>query len=507
MTWSRQGASRVKTNSNPTGSNRRRVLFVSAEIFPLAKTGGMADVCGALPAELARDGDIDILLMLPGYDDAFAVMEDLVEIGRLEDLPGGSARLLLGTLPDTDQQVVLLDQPQSFRRSGGLYVDEDGREWPDNGIRFAALCHAAVELALGRVRPQWRADLVHCHDWHTGLIPMLLAMEPGRRPTSILTIHNLAFQGLFPASLLDQLRLPRSLFSIDGYEFFGQISFLKAGIIFADKLTTVSHSYAEEITTPEFGMGLEGLLAQRRADLVGILNGIDTRFWDPQGDETLDMNYSSEDLRGKQACKAGLQRDWGLTLDPDAPLFVYAARLEDQKMADTLLDVLPDLLERRGAQIAILGRGNRMLEQGFAAWPARAPGRIAVRIGYAEEWARQLFAGGDMLIHGSRFEPCGLTPLYALRYGAVPIVRSVGGLRDTIVGVGEHTLSDGTATGFRFAEASGVAMLDAIDSALALFAERDLWDRVRRNGMRRDFSWRKSATRYRRLYDELMTSH
>ncbi|HVJ54273.1 MAG TPA: glycogen synthase GlgA [Aliidongia sp.] len=495
----------MTTHLLPFATNRRRVLFVSAEIFPLAKTGGMADVCGALPAALGREGDLDILLMMPGYDSVFAAMGELRELAQLKDLPGGDARLLVGLIPGTDQPLVLLDQPDLFRRPGSLYVDEEGREWPDNAVRFASLCHAAAALAAGRALPYWHADLVHCHDWHTGLIPLLLAAEP-RRPSTVLTIHNLAFQGLFPAPLFDELRLPSGSFSVEGCEFFGQISFLKAGINFADKLTTVSPSYAEEITTSEFGMGLEGLLARRRSDLIGILNGIDEVLWNPATDRMLADAYSADDLSGKSQCKTALQHEWGLAPDPDAPLFVFAARLEDQKMADTLLAVMPDLLERPGTQIAILGRGNRSIEEGFAGWPARAPGRVAARIGYAEEWARQLFAGGDMLIHGSRFEPCGLTPLYALRYGAVPIVRSVGGLKDTVVGVRESTLADGMATGFSFADATGVAMLDAIDAALALFRQPDHWSRLMQSGMRRDFSWRRSVGLYRRLYDELTLS-
>lgn len=493
----------MKSQSARAIANRVRVLFVSSEIYPLAKTGGLADVCGALPLALAKDGDLDMLLMLPGYDSAIAAVGDTSEIAGLPNLPGGPARLLVGTMPGSDVEVVLLDQPSSFRRPGGLYIDEDGREWADNAIRFAALAHAAVAMAMGRVLPNWRADIVHCNDWHTGLVPVLIAAQPGHRPRTIMTLHNLAFQGVFPPCMLAQLDLPRGCFSVEGVEYFGQISFLKGGINFADKLTTVSPSYASEIVTPEFGMGLEGVLGRRKADLVGIMNGIDETLWNPADDPVIDCSYSADDIADKARCKAILQREWGLAEDPTAPLFVFAARLESQKMADTLLELMPDLMERPQAQVAILGKGAVPLQDGFAAWPARAPGRVAVRIGYREDWAHRLMAGGDMLIHGARFEPCGLTPIYAMRYGTVPIVRAVGGLRDSVTAVGATPIAGGKASGFQFDEANAVSMLDAIDTALEFYARPDAWRQLQRNGMTRDFSWRGPAAHYRRLYEEL----
>jgi starch synthase len=492
----------MKSQSTRVIANRIRVLFVASEIYPLAKTGGLADVCGALPQALAKDGDVDMLLMLPGYDSALAAVGDAREIAELPNLPGGPARLLIGTMPGSDLEVILLDQPGSFKRAG-LYIDEDGREWPDNAVRFAALAHAAVDLAMGRVMPGWHADIVHCNDWHTGLIPVLIATQPGHRPRTIMTLHNLAFQGLFPPCMLPQLGLPPGTFSVDGVEYFGQISFLKGGINFADKLTTVSPSYASEIVTPEFGMGLEGVLARRKADLVGIMNGIDETLWNPAEDPKIDHPYSAGDLSDKARCKSVLQREAGLTEDPTAPLFVFAARLESQKMADTLLDLMPDLMERQRVQIAILGKGAVPLQDGFAAWPARAPGRVAVRIGYQEDWAHRLLAGGDMLIHGARFEPCGLTPIYAMRYGTVPIVRAVGGLRDSVTAVGATPIADGKASGFQFDEANAASMLDAIDTALEFYTHPDSWRQLQRNGMTRDFSWRAPAARYRKLYEEL----
>ena len=493
----------MTSQSSRVIANRVRVLFVASEIFPLAKTGGLADVCGALPLALAKDGDVDMLLMLPGYDSALAAVGDAREIAKLSNLPGGPARLLIGTMPGSDLDVILLDQPGSFKRAGGLYIDEDGREWPDNAVRFAALAHAAVDLAMGRIMPGWHADIVHCNDWHTGLIPVLIAAQPGRRPRTIMTLHNLAFQGLFPPYMLPQLGLPPGTFSVDGVEYFGQISFLKGGINFADKLTTVSPSYAAEIVTPEFGMGLEGVLARRQADLVGIMNGIDETLWNPAEDPGIDHSYSADDLADKARCKRVLQREWGLIEDPTAPLFVFASRLEGQKMADTLLDLMPDLMERQRVQVAVLGKGAVPLQDGFAAWPARAPGRVAVRIGYREDWAHRLLAGGDMLIHGARFEPCGLTPIYAMRYGTVPIVRAVGGLRDSVTAVGAMPIADGKASGFLFDEANAASMLDAIDTALEFYGRPAPWRQLQRNGMTRDVSWRGPAARYRKLYEEL----
>ncbi len=472
------GGSFVTYRSTAGGSNRLRVLFVSSEIFPLAKTGGLADVCGSLPMALSQEGDIDMVLMLPGYDSVFNLIKDWEELAALPDLPGGPGRLLLGSMPDTGLRVVALDQPQSFRRQGSLYLDENGKDWADNGQRFAALCHAAAQMAQGKILPFWRADVVHCNDWHTALIPAVLAALPGRKPRTVFTVHNLAFQGLFPREMLSEFGLPESFFSVDGVEYFGQISFMKAALNFADKLTTVSPSYAEEITLPEFGMGLDGMLTRRKADLSGILNGIDDELWDPESDPVLPMRYSAADPLNKVMCK-------------------------EQKMADTLLEIMPQLLGRPGVQLALVGQGSRPIQDGFRDWTERMPGRVAARIGYREEWAHQLMAAGDMLVHGARFEPCGLTPMYAMRYGAVPIVRAVGGLRDSVTPVNDATLEDGTASGFHFAPPTGTGLMDAVDTALTLFRQRPQWRRVQQAGMRKDFSWQRPAQQYRRLYSDL----
>jgi starch synthase len=483
-------------------SNKTRILFVASEIYPLAKTGGLADVCGALPKFVAEDGSMDFLLMLPGYQSVLDTLDHQFVVAALDDLPGGSARLILGTLPDSELRVIVLDQPDLYGRSG-IYTNEDGESWPDNAVRFAALCHAAVRVACGQVWPGWRADIVHCHDWHTGLIPLLISAVSGKRPKTLLTIHNLAFQGNFPIEEAAALDLPANRVRPEDIEFYGQISFLKAGILYADRVTTVSPSYAKEIVKSEFGMGFDGVLAQRKRDLVGILNGIDEELWNPESDAMIPACYSVDDRGDKAECKAALQRDWGLNVDPAAPLVVFVARIELQKMADVMLDILPDLMERPDLQLAVLGAGAPKLEEALAAWPARAPGRVAVRIGYAEEAAHQLLAGGDMLLHGARFEPCGLTPIYAMRYGTIPLVTKVGGLRDTTTDASTENLADGIANAVQFSEPTAEAMLSAVDYAIALYSERQVWEQMQTNAMNVDFSWHEPAARYRDLYQVL----
>lgn len=479
------------------------MLFVSSEIYPLAKSGGLADVSGALPRFIAAAGDIDIILMLPGYPTALELLENQVPLVQLRDLPGGDATLILGDLPGSDLRVLVTDNPELFSRPG-LYTDENGLDWPDNATRFAALCHAACLVAIGDVLPHWRADVVHCNDWHTGLVPVLLAAQPDPRPKTVVTIHNLAFQGNFPGTVLHDLALPEGRYSPDSLEFYGNLSFLKSGILHADILTTVSPSYAEEILDDEFGMGFEGVLRSRRQDLVGILNGIDTDAWDPAQDRLIPAHYAIDRMAGKARCKSALQADWGLTVDPDATLIIFLARLELQKMADCLIDILPELMARPGLQVAVLGAGAPEFEATLAAWPPRAPGRVAVHIGYDEELAHKLIAAGDFLLHGSRFEPCGLTPLYALRYGTIPIVNRVGGLRDTTIGATAETLDSGAANAVHFVERSAAAMLAAVDQAVALRADPGVWHKLQAAAMAADFSWHKSAAAYSRIYENLV---
>jgi starch synthase len=414
----------------------------------------------------------------------------------------GTTRLISATTPDNGLPLWLVDCPALFRREGDLYHDHRGTAWPDNARRFAHLSRVAAWLALGDLIPDWQADVVHANDWQTGLLPLLLSGNRGTRPATLFTIHNLAYQGLFPASVLPDLGLPGSVFTPEGIEFYGRVSLLKAGIRYSDRLNTVSPSYAREIVTPEHGCGLHGLLRHRGRHLSGILNGADYRIWDPVNDPHLPKYFSRRDISGKRICKTQLQRELGLEVAPDIPLIVSVSRLTDQKMADVVLDALPAILER-GAQLALLGQGDPALENRFRDAARRYPAQIAARIGYEEPLAHRLHAGGDMLLHPSRFEPCGLAPLYALRYGTLPVVRQVGGLCDTIVDAGHRNIALGTATGFAFREATTGAMVECLDRALALYQQPIVWRKIQRQAMSRDFGWGASARRYLALYQEL----
>jgi starch synthase len=479
-----------------------RVLFVSAEIYPLAKTGGLADVSAALPLALAGLG-VDVRLLLPGYPQALAAAANKsipVELGNV--LGMGTTRLVAANTPDTGLPVWLVDCPDLFQRAGGPYQDEHGVDWPDNARRFAHFNYVAARLALGELVPDSRPDIVHGNDWHAGLLSALLTAARAPRPATLFTIHNLAYQGRFPSSVLTGLDLPEDAFSPDGAEFFGEVSFLKAGIRYSDRLTTVSPSYAREILTPEFGCGLDGLLRHRARHLDGILNGVDYRVWDPAIDPYLPANFSRRDAAGKRICKAELQTELGLEREPDVPVIIYLSRITDQKMADVVIEALPAILERN-VQVALLGQGDLMLESRFRDAVRQHPGQLAIRIGYDEPLAHRFQAGGDILLHPSRFEPCGLTQLYALRYGTLPIVRRIGGLADTIVDVTEEALRVRTATGFAFREPSAQAMVECLDRALALYRQPLVWRKVQRQAMSQDFGWTASARQYAALYCRL----
>ena len=477
-----------------------RVLFASSEIYPLAKTGGLADVSAALPIALAGLG-IDVRLVMPGYPEALDTAADLKVEAKCNN-GGAPARVLSGRLPDSGLPVWLVDCPALFKRAGGLYQNTTGEDWHDNHQRFSLLSRVAAKIAAGQVVSDWRADVVHANDWHTGLLPLLLKAGAGAQPATLFTIHNLAFQGLFPAGALAELRLPDGLFTSDGLEFHGRVSFLKAGIRYSDRFNTVSPSYAREILTPEFGCGLDGLLNDRAGDLSGILNGIDCIVWNPAADSFLPARFDLHDMAGKHRCKADLQRALGLDVDPETPLVVWASRLAHQKMADTALQMLPELMTR-DVQFALIGEGDPAYERGFAELAQAYPTRIGVHIGYDEALAHRFYAAGDILLHPSRFEPCGLTPQYAMRYGTIPIVTSVGGLTDTVRDADEQAIRSGTATGFSFQEQSAPAMLTCLDRALAAYAQPVTWRRLQRQAMSQDFGWQASASRYLALYREL----
>jgi starch synthase len=475
-----------------------RILFAASELYPLAKTGGLADACAALPAALAGLG-ADIRVMLPGYVSALDTAEDkrcLLQLGE-------GASLLLGRTPDSGLPVYLLDWPELFRRDGGPYQDNDRRDWPDNLRRFAAFCQVAARLALGGDGQGWQPDIVHAHDWHAGLLPALLALHDGPRPRTVFTIHNLAFQGNFPLDTAHALGLPDPLLGADGAEFYGQFSCLKAGIRYADRLTTVSPTYAREIMTPEYGAGMDGLLRARAGDLVGILNGIDNVLWNPGADANLPAPYDADDLAGKQTAKAAVQQELGLDPDAAGPLVVGVNRLTHQKMADVVLAALPDLLEQ-GAQVVLHGEGDPELEAAFRAAGAGHGTRLAVRIGYEEKLAHRLHAAADLALTPSRFEPCGLTTMYAMRYGALPVTRPVGGLADTVVDADDTERTGAAGTGFTFDAPTPVALAGCLRRAEARYREPAAWQRLQRNAMRRNFGWGLSARRYLALYGGLV---
>ncbi|SNB66840.1 starch synthase [Arboricoccus pini] len=476
-----------------------RVLSIASEFFPLIKTGGLADIAGALPAAMARE-DVHILTLLPAYPAVLAAVSSEPAVD-LWDLPGGPANILRARSP-SGADLLLLDAPHLYARPGGPYHMPDGREWPDNALRFAALARAAEHLGRGAL-PGYLPDIVHAHDWQTALAPAYLALGAGPRPKTVVTIHNIAFQGLFPPDLLPSLHLPTSAFAAEGVEFYGQIGFLKAGLFYADKITTVSPSYAREIQSAPEGYGLEGLLRKRAVDLSGILNGLDVDIWNPASDPSLPQGYDANDLAGKAAAKLALQQTMGLAPDPEALLFAVISRLTGQKGLDLVLQALP-LIRARGGQLALLGTGEPALERGFRAAALADPKSIACRIGYDEGLAHLIQAGSDAILIPSRFEPCGLTQLAGLCYGTLPIVTRVGGLGDTVIDANEAALADGVATGIIVPVASQPSLELALERGFDLWQQQTVWQTVRRRAMTRSVGWDVSARHYRALYDDLL---
>ena len=471
-----------------------KVLSVASEVFPLVKTGGLADVAGALPAALAREG-VEVRTLLPGYPAVLRGLQDVDVAHAFGDLFGGPARVLAGRAAGL--ALFVLDAPHLFDRPGSPYSGPDGRDWPDNAQRFAALSRVAAEIGRGLLG--WMPNVVHAHDWQAGLAPAYLHFDGGPRPRTVMTVHNLAFQGVFPAGLLQDLGLPPQAFTIDGVEYYGGIGYLKAGLRLADRITTVSPTYALEIQTREGGMGLDGLLRARSADLVGILNGIDETVWDPARDPSLAAPFDVASVENRAVNKDALQARLGLARDKGALLYGVVSRLSSQKGLDLLLGALPTLLAQ-GAQLALLGSGERELEEGFRAAASAHPSQVAVVFGFDESLAHQIQGGCDALLVPSRFEPCGLTQLCGLRYGAVPVVARVGGLADTIIHANEMALGAGVATGLHFAPVSQAMLEAALARTAALWRDKATWSRLQRNGMSSDVGWARPARHYAALY-------
>ena len=482
-----------------------RVLHVAAEVFPLVKTGGLADVVGALPQALVRAG-ADVRLVLPGYPaivDAVLHQKTIAELGPL--FGAGRVALRLGTMPYSHVPAYVVDAPWLYRRGGGPYQAADGSEWADNLQRFALLGWMAAHLAAGEMDPEWMPQVLHAHDWHAALACAYMAAHPGTTASSVFTVHNLAFQGLFPQIDFAQLGLPQRFMQSHGVEFHGQLSFMKAGLKYAQRITTVSPTYAHEIATHEFGCGLDGVIRGRGSDVSGILNGVDGSVWDPATDSGLAARYSPQDLAGKPRNKAALQKEVGLELRPQAALFGVVSRLTAQKGLDLVLAALPALL-RSGAQLVVQGTGDPVLEAAFTAAAFAHPAQVAVRIGYDEAFAHRLIAGSDLIMVPSRFEPCGLTQLYGLRYGTLPLVRRVGGLADTVVDADEAAVKEGRATGFVFDAATPAALESALLRAVQAHGAPELWRQLMATAMQQDFSWDGAAARYMSLYRALQPS-
>ncbi len=481
-----------------------KVLHVGAEVVPLVKTGGLADVLGALPQALIEQG-ADVRLLLPGLPAILAAVSKLATVFEFGPLFGAARiALRLGRMPHSEVPVYVIDAPYLYRRDGGPYQDSEGHEWADNLQRFALLGWVGAHLAAGELDPGWTPDVLHAHDWHAAMACAYGAAHPGTRARSVFTVHNLAYQGLFPSDDFRLLGLPSRFMASTGLEYHHQLSFMKAGLKFAGRVTTVSPTYAREIATLEFGCGLDGMIRSRAGAVHGILNGVDGAIWDPATDAGLAERYSARKPAAKSACKAALQTELGLELRAAAPLFGVVSRLTSQKGLDLLLDALPVLL-RGGAQLALQGSGDAALEAAFSAAARAHPRAVAVRIGYDEAFAHRLIGGADAIVVPSRFEPCGLTQLYGLRYGTLPVVRRVGGLADTVVDASDEAVRTGRATGFVFDAASTTDLAAALQRAISAFASPAVWKALMASAMAQDFSWEGAAKAYGALYASLMT--
>ncbi len=477
-----------------------RVLSVASEAYPLIKTGGLADVVGALPAALAPH-DIRLTTLIPGYPAVMKAMQECQVLHEYKDLLGVDARLVGGTAGQLE--LIALDAPTLFARDGGPYSDPGGEDWPDNWLRFAVLGRAAAEVARGAAT-DLHPELLHAHDWQAAMAAAYLRFAKGVAPPSIVTIHNMAFPGYFPAKVFPALDLPPEAFTIDGVEYFGGVGFLKAGLQAADAITTVSPTYAKEICDPLFGMGLEGLIKARRDSVLGIINGIDTAVWNPASDPNLVAVYDAGTLDRRETNRRAIERAFGL-IEGDGPIFCVVSRLTLQKGMDVLAG-LADALVAMGGRLALLGSGDAKLEAAFIAAAARHPGKIGVRIGYDEALSHLLQGGADAIVIPSRFEPCGLTQLYGLRYGCIPVATRTGGLADTIMDASDAALAAGVATGFLFDSVTPENLARAIKRVIDGFSDREAWCSMQKRGMETDFSWANSGQLYAELYKRLLNA-
>jgi starch synthase len=471
------------------------VLSVTSEIYPLIKTGGLADVTGALPAALQKHG-VSMKTLVPGYPAVMQALENAKTVHNFKTLMGGAATLLSGKAKGLD--VFVLDAPHLFDRAGNPYLGPDGKDWPDNAQRYAALSQVAADLSRGALG-NYKANILHLHDWQSALAAVYVKYRGG--PKTIVTVHNIAFQGQFPPAYFGILDLPPQAFAIDGVEFYGNVGFLKGGLSCANAITTVSPTYANEICTSAYGMGLEGLLQSRRAQLTGIVNGIDTQVWNPETDRALNAHYNAKDFSKRQLNKREIEKRFKLEKS-EGIIHGVVSRLTWQKGMDIFASLL-DWVVSSGARLALVGAGEEAIETAFKAAALRHPGRIGVVTAYDEELSHLVQGGCDTMLVPSRFEPCGLTQLYGLRYGCVPVVARTGGLADTIIDANDAALAAGVATGIQFSPVDGPSLQNALARTANLYSKKPLWKAIQARGMGADVSWDHSAAAYADLYKSL----
>lgn len=476
-----------------------KVLHVCSELYPLLKTGGLADVMGALPFAQQQIG-IDARILLPAYPAIKSGVQNTTVVAEIDNFAGHMV-LRYGVYQGVG--VYLIDAPHLYDRQGNPYHDQHYNDYVDNYKRFALLAWVGAELSTG-LDSWWRAEIIHCHDWHAGLTSAYLEHK-GRPAKSVFTIHNLAYQGQFSHYHLSEIGLPETMFDINGLELHGQISYLKAGLYYSDAVTAVSPTYANEITQAEFGYGLQGLLSglKQQGKLSGILNGVDGQIWHPKNDPYLQYHYSLTSLTGKKKNKQALQAYFQLPQNESALLFVMVTRLTEQKGVDLLLESADEIIAQ-GGQLMVLGSGAPYLEQGLQQLKDQYSDNVGIKLGYDEKLSHLMVAGGDVILVPSRFEPCGLTQLYGLQYGTLPLVRATGGLTDTVVDSHSENIEQGLATGFVFQQAESQALRQCIKHAFALWHKPRSWAKVRKNAMKQDFSWQLAAQRYQQLYTKIL---
>ena len=491
---------RVSTGCGVISMNK--ILFVASEAFPFIKTGGLADVAGSLPCVLQKRKQ-DVRLLLPGYRSVLAPIKQPQVIAECDHY-GHKIRIIETLLPNSYVKVWLVDCPAAFDRPGNPYVNAEGVDWPDNAFRFALFCQVAVDIALNRCKLNWQPDIVHCNDWQTALVPALLESY-AQRPATVFTIHNMAYQGLFAKQIFTTLNLPETLWHPDGVEFYGQFSFLKGGLVYADYINTVSPTYTQEIQQAESGYGLDGLLRHRRAVLRGILNGIDQDTWNPASDLHIQYRYNQATLKNKSLNKTELQSALKLPVNANTPLLGMISRMVEQKGFDTVIGALP-ALTKLPIQMVFLGSGQRHFEKTLVEWAKQYPTKIHVRIGYDETLSHRIEAAADLYLMPSLFEPCGLNQLYSLRYGTLPVVRNVGGLADSVCDTNTTTLANNTATGFVMPDNQPATLVTTVQRALHYYQQPAIWRPIQVNAMNQDFSWQQSAEEYLQMYQDAIKS-